>query len=356
MGARLERFKSTVRAHKVLSAVLGAYLALSAVELVRILLYDRPRDYDAGFYQWETTQGPAGGAREFHWTRGGEAYVLRPLWGPVVRFPLYLAHPSLPPEGVRVSLAIDGRVFHEQVLEVNGWHLLDLYLPAAMGTNPWSETPVEMALQGAGELRPVEGEEPFGQVAWTLAPVPDYIRVFTEWRRPPGPPSLWFELRVQPTFRPDDYAETDDDRELGVGLAELLWMRKLPDEGIGFHSWEQEGDRAFRWSRGWATAPVAIDVPAALAGSAEGTFWVRAADPGAAERPVTMRAWWGTRPLPEITLADTAWHPVRLRTEPRQRLGALSVSVDRTWSPARAGVSGDARELGVAVSRIEWER
>ena len=34
--------------------------------------------------------------------------------------------------------------------------------------------------------------------------------------------------------------------------------------------------------------------------------------------------------------------------------GVLSIHVSRTWSPARAGVSPDTRELGVAFAGVSW--
>lgn len=356
MGARVQRWKATARRHPVLAVLLGAYLALSAVEFVRILVHDRPREYDAGFYAWETTPLLEGG-RRFHWTRGDTGYVLRPLWAPAVRVSLYLSHPDPPPGGTTVRLSLQDVVFHEETLHDNGWKRLDFYLPPILGHDPWSQSPEEMDIAGVAELREMAGEGPFREAVWSLAPVPDPIRVFTAWRSPPGPPGVWLKIEVNSAFVPADHAETSDRRELGVGVGELLWAPELPSEGLNFHRWEREGDLDFRWSSA-ARASAPERLPEAMAGVAAATaeFFVRTAARDASARPVLARVWWNAVLAATVRLADNEWHRVEVVVEESSAGGVLTFGVDRTWNPMRDGGGADDRRLGLAVSRPIWRR
>ena len=352
MGTRIDGLKVVARQHKVLAALLSLYLALSAVELVRILNFDRSREYDAGFYPWEEVQID-GALRRYEWTRGDTGYILRPLWAPVVRIPLYLSRYELPPEGVTVRLYTDERLFDEVVLDAPGWHERDYYLPAVLGADPWGAGDPRMSLEGVAELDPVLGSEPFLRPRSVLQPVPDYIRAFTEWHSPPGPPSQWFRVEVSDTFVPSEHADTADDRDLGIAAGEILWSSGVPPEGLGFFPWEDLGGERIRWTGGWAFAPERASAPAN--GRPRGRFRLRTASTDATTDPVRVAVYWGSDRVALLELHNTAWQDAEFRLPAGASLdGVLSIRSSRTWNPGRAGLSQDNRQLGVAVTPVRW--
>ncbi len=346
----------------MLSVLLGAYLLLSAVELVRVVLYDLPREYGIGFHQAELANPPEG-PREFQWTRGDTGYIMRPAWGPVMRIPIYFSHPQLPESGITVRLYADEKLFDEQHLDHNGRYRFDYYLPPILGTDPWRQDPRRMSPEGVAELEPVAGDEPFLSPRWMLRRKPDYTSVFTDWHVPAGPPSQWFRIEASETFVPADYVDPSaiatpqqrrslDHRVLGVGVGEILWLRELPPAGLGFYDTETDAGQPFRWSTGRASWPIAAAPP----GSDALLFRARVASPDTGEQPVTVTLYWNADAVGSESFSDGGWRQIRLGSLVRaSEPGVLSVVVSRTWNAMRAGVGADIRDLGVAVSVPHWE-
>ncbi|HJO02379.1 MAG TPA: hypothetical protein QGG47_00235 [Acidobacteriota bacterium] len=346
----------------MLSALLGAYLLLSVVELVRVALYDRPREYEVGFYQTERVNLPEG-PREFRWTRGDSGGIVRPPWGPVMRIPIYYSHPELPEGGISVRLYVGDTLFDERHLDHNGRYRFDYYLPPILGFDPWRQDPRRMSPAGVAELEPVAGDEPFLSRRWVTRRTPDYLRVFTGWGAPAGPASQRFRVEASETFVPADYVDVGtiatrqqrpllDQRVLGVGAGEILWLRQLPPEGLGFYGTETDDEQPFRWSAGRGSWPIAAAPP----GSDALLFRLRVASPDAGERPVSVALYWNADAVGSESFSDGRWRQIRLRALPQaSEAGVLSVVVSRTWSAMRAGVGADRRELGVAVSEPRWE-
>ncbi len=346
----------------MLAGLLGAYLLLSAMELVRVVLFDRPQEYAAGFYQTERLSLPEG-PREFRWTHGDAGHIVIPAWGSVMRIPIYFSHPQLPEGGIAVRLYVNETLFDEQRLDHNGRYRFDYYLPPILGVDPWKQDPPSVSLEGAAELEPVVGEEPFMRPRSLLRRTPDYIGVFAEWHEPPGPPSQRFRIEASETFVPADYLDPSsiatrqqqfslDRRVLGVGVGEFLWQSNLPSEGLGFYVTEYGGGQPYRWSSGRASWPIA----AAPQGSETLLFRARTAAPDAGARPVTVTFYWNADAVASETFSDGSWRQIRLESPPRaSEPGVLSVAVSRTWNALRAGAGEDRRDLGIAVSEPRWE-
>ena len=359
---RLDQLCMMIREQRVLTALIGVYLLLSAIELVRVVQYDRPRAYDVGFFQPERLTLPEG-AREFHWTHGDTGHIVRPPGGAVMRIPIYFSHPQLPESGVTLRFYADETLFDVQNLTRNGRYRFDYYLPPILGADPWRQDPQLMSLKDTAELKPVVGDEPFMSVRWRLPREPDYARVLTGWRMPPGPPPQRFRIETSETFVPMDYAAQSisetrqqrrslDQRVLGVGVGEILWLRQLPPEGLGFYSTETNAGRRFRWSTDRASWPIA----AAPLGSDTLLFRARIASPDASARPVAVTLYWNADAVGSESFNNGSWRQMRLESLPHTtEPGVLTVVVSRTWNARRAGVGADSRNLGIAVSEPYWE-
>ena len=105
---------------------------------------------------------------------------------------------------------------------------------------------------------------------------------------------------------------------------------------------------AFRWTRRWASLPLRVAGP-------EAVLRIRAIHPDIDREPVTVSVFWNERPVESVPLSNTDWTEVAVALGAEVgATGVLSIHVDRTWSPARAGVSEDRREFGVAFGDVAW--
>lgn len=347
----IERLASVAKQNRVLSAMLVVYLVMSAAELVRVRLFDRPRSFEADFYPAETARLPRGD-RVFRWTRGNGGALLRPLYGQIVRIPLFLPRPDLTAEGIRVEISIDGHGGDVVTVYAGGWQTFDYYLPALLGTDAWSDDPAAMKLDDFAVLDPVDAEGSFLRPRSIWRRPPDFVQVFTGWHRQPGPPSVWFRFHTDSTFVPAVVSGESggDRRELGAGVGELLWLAELPPEGVGLHGWEEDLDGRFAWTKGRASLRVMRE------GAAKVLRVRMRPPPDPDPEPREVRLYWNAD-LVDRRAVGQGWTDIDLLLPARlegESAGVLTVDVSRTWSPARAGVSVDGRELGVAISQPRW--
>jgi hypothetical protein len=148
-------------------------LAVAAPRVVVAARSGSPASYAAGVYAWESgpaTEGAPADTR-FRWTRG-RAAVREPVRGTVLAVPFYLARP-LP---ATLYARIGGVTLDPVTFSRTGWHSLSYDLGALLGEEQWRSE-----------------------------------RVIT------------VEFRVSPTFVPAQAGESDDVRELGVGLGVPSW-------------------------------------------------------------------------------------------------------------------------------------
>ena len=77
--------------------------------------------------------------------------------------------------------------------------------------------------------------------------------------------------------------------------------------------------------------------------------------------PVEVSVFIGPFPVWEGRLSRRGWIPAEFTLRPsavwmlsRRSSQHITVVVDRTWNPARAGVSTDERDLGAAITEVSW--
>jgi hypothetical protein len=315
-------FRRSLQAHPVASGAFFCFLAVSLIEVVRLLSVGPGAvGFEAGLYDWEPSTAGAQ-APMFRWT-GADAFLVRPIEADVLGVALYVSRPDIE-EGVPIALSVDGKPLAAIEATGNGWIEHLYYIPPLTG--------MTAELAGGTGAPPLDG--------WKeLAP----------WRRSPLA-TMRLGVHAGSTFVPWELGVGEDRRRLGVGLGEMTWHRQVPAGGLGFHPWETDprGVR-FRWTaRLWASQPVEVE-------GAVATFEIRVDHADLAAQPAEVEVYWNERRVHGATLARTAWAIVTLdAAELGSGRGTLSFKVDRTWNPFRAGVSSDDRELGVAVSEVVW--
>ena len=71
--------------------------------------------------------------------------------------------------------------------------------------------------------------------------------------------------------------------------------------------------------------------------------------PDIGEKPVVVKILGDGDLLREIEFGDHGWKRVELGAEELKGKTVITYEVSRTWNPKRMGISGDWRDLGVAV-------
>jgi hypothetical protein len=332
LGWLLNRYKKYPR----LTIAVGVYLALSAIDFARVVTFERPDTNDTGFYPWEAVATPANpeATIQFHWS-SAEGAMLRPVEGSVLRLLFYDTRPDML-DALPVSIRIDDRLVDKITLSQRGWHTYAYYLPPILGAATWgtvergwaerpggNETASSTAMAGWQELRP--------------------------WHRRPGPPSIWIDIAATSTFVPSRLLDVDDDRVLGIAVADVKWQRGLPSTGIGLYPWGSDATGAeFRWTGRWASLPLQTN-------GAEAVISVHAPHPDIEQSPVLVDFFWDATLKHTVELAGPEQVEVRVPVDvARGTQGVLSLRVDRTWNPVTTRMPANTREFGVGITRVEW--
>jgi hypothetical protein len=170
--------------------------------------------------------------------------------------------------------------------------------------------------------------------------------------------SIALHTQVSQTFNPKDLGLSKDGRDLGIALGPVQFLNLMPGKGLGFYemeiyggvlpqNWEEDKKLKFRWTRKQASIPLRnISVNDGV------SFFVMAAHPDLSSRPVEVSIKADNRNIQTIRLSDGHWQKVFLSTEKLSGQSILSFEVDRTWNPKKEGMSGDGRDLGIAVSEF----
>ncbi len=134
-------------------------------------------------------------------------------------------------------------------------------------------------------------------------------------------------------------------------IGHLVILARTPTEpfSYGFYTYEKENEpeRQYRW-----TFPVAVDrIPR------QGNvvrFFIRTYHPQIESRTVTVRTAVDAANQ-TILLSTRDWVPIAMPAFGSDPLVNVSFQVNPTWNPKRDAKSTDDRELGVAVSAMEWK-
>lgn len=340
------RITDQLRRAPLLSAALVLYLALSAAEAARLVVVSDPIDaHDTGFSPWETIPFDDGAQLLLRWSEP-RSTLRRPIDGAVMGLTLY--RPADAPGIVNVDFELDGMPLDTYPVGA-GVYTFYYYLPPMLPAGAWQEAQQRLHDREA-RRRAAAGDWWAG---W---------QELHPWRRPPQPPAIEIALSTAHGERPEQEGDAAaaatpvdadapapgaESRTGSVALATVTWLDELPRRGTGLHAPDTDADGVrVRWTRLWASRPLEPR-------GDEGRVRLRALHPDIASQPVTVTLFWNDQRAGGARLTDTAWRWVAFAA-PGAGPGVLTIHVDRTWSPARAGVSADGRELGVMMRGVRW--
>jgi len=248
-----------------------------------------------------STEGPAWSQEHpitFLWTRARASWVPACPVGNWLAFYIACGHPDVSDKPVTVKLLGDGKELRRWVVQNADW------------------MPVLLKPEEARGLRHLTLQSD---------------RVFNERLQYPG----------------------GDPRDLSIALTPMEYVASPPKEAMGFYPWEQSTEilgqeQKYRWTAGLAVAPL---------GKKRGKFLLlglMAGEPDLGENPleVVLRPEKGVDR--KILLKDSMWHSVSFPVAELGDSSFMTFEVSRTWCPKAVGNGVDARNLGVAVTSLDY--
>ena len=296
-----------------------------------------------GFYSKE--EGPSG---NFRWS-GKEGLMKIHGCGLVeIRFDCHT--PGVDQEPVMVDISVDDERVDRLVFEGIGGESWYYWLDGGEGVESRGQLAggSEQGAEGGG--RRTEGEKGWHEVL----------------------------VEVSRTWNPKKLGVSGDVRDLGVAVSEPRFLEKLPVDGVGFYGWEkmdvggqrtEDGGqrfRRFRWTGKRASVPIAqsskLKAQSKGGGKDRGQrtegreVFLMCGHPGIDKEPVVVKVLGDGEVLRYLEFRDYGWKRVVLGVEELAGKGMITYEVSRTWNPRWMGVSGDWRDLGVAVGGRKRER
>jgi len=320
LPARVKKIAGILVRISVIMVIIGAFIyafdseSMSLAEKYRLKIYakDKKRDKYAGFYPRE--KWPMG---YYRWSAGRAVRAVT-LIGPVgvVEFDLQCHTPDVEKEPVFLSVFLNGekidKIYFVRKGSVKRWYYV------------------------GPKKNDVDHE-------------------------------LLFE--ISRTWNPKRLGISEDIRELGLALGEMRLVQRVElKDGVRFHDWETWGrggeipgwpeglPKRFRWT-GMRSSIVASSLGFGHGDSSKGerkederVVYLQCNHPDIEKEPVVVKILGNGRLIREVRFGGRGWRKIVLGDDELSGVEVITFQVSRTWNPKRMGVSGDGRDLGVAVA------
>jgi len=187
----------------------------------------------------------------------------------------------------------------------------------------------------------------------------------------PGPRYMYYyfpkmaktevEIRtaVNRTFNPSELGINRDNRNLGIAMGPIRFLRIMPAEGVGFYDWETGNSNPIaEWPRHvplrfrWTNIQASLNLTDHTDETA--TLYLMCAHPDMDKKPVVVHVLSGNTISVKEVFKDNGWRRINLTLKEIDS-EIVTIRVNRTWNPKFFGVSGDTRNLGVAVAIPEGQ-
>ncbi len=166
---------------------------------------------------------------------------------------------------------------------------------------------------------------------------------------------VYIKIKVNPIFNPYRLGLSRDNRDLGVAVSPIKFIEKIPEKGIGFYEIETySGEQPPVFLHGqplkyrWTGMRASMEMPRELLD--KGTLLLMSAHPNIDKEPVVVKILGDDMVIWNGTFTNNLWKKVILQSDKIKDLKVLTFQVNRTWNPKLTRVSGDSRDLGVAVA------
>ena len=172
------------------------------------------------------------------------------------------------------------------------------------------------------------------------------------------PASHQIMIKVSRTWIPKAFNINEDRRSLGVAVSNMRHLKLMPTNGIGFYKIES--------SSGDLKSDHTNEIPLTFQSTGQRaslniekeienseSIYLMCAHPNIDKHPVRVEIIGDNGIIKQEYFINHKWKKIALNPDEPKRQNVLTFQVNRTWNPKLMGISGDSRDLGVAVAFVK---
>lgn len=250
-------------------------------------------------------------------------------------------HNSTPPQGLTVTLRLNGNILDTVTFINGGTKSLLYYVPGLKGTE------VLFSIHASRTFKPSEKGE-------TKDSRELGVMLLTTFAKRDDGSLVLNGIAISSSGYP--FLRLKEEKNRPLHFRNALFLAELPEGECGFYEWETWNAQGIeRWP---TDVPLRIRWTGMRASMPIPDFWkhkdwslyVYAGHPDLSHNPVRLTMYAGEDIIKTVTFAEQRWLVIPIASSLISRHSMVTFQVNRTWNPLLAGLSPDARDLGVAIA------
>ena len=250
-------------------------------------------------------------------------------------------HNSTLPQGLTVTLRVNGRLLDSVNFINGGVKSLVYYVPGLKGSD------VSFSIHANRTFIPRE-------LGNSSDPRELGIMLLTTYNKNDDGTIKINDIPVSSTGYP--FLRQHNESKRPFHFRNLMFLAAMPQEGCGFYEvetwdsrkldgWPLDLPLRIRWTGMRASMQMPHDWK-----RSNGTLYVFSAHPDLSRQPVTLTLFAEDEVLKTVTFTEQGWQVVNFTSALTAGHNILTFQVNRTWNPILSGLSSDSRDLGVAIA------
>jgi hypothetical protein len=250
-------------------------------------------------------------------------------------------HNSAPPQGLTVTLRVNGNTLDRVTFINGGTKSLLYYVPGL------KDTEVLFSIHASKTFKPSEkGETKDSRELGVML-----LTTFA--KRDDGSPVL-NGITINSSGYP--FLRLKEEKNRPLHFRNALFLAELPEGDCGFYTWETwDAQMVGAWPKGvplrlrWTGMRASMPIPDFWKHK-DGALYVYAGHPDLNHDPVMLTIYAGGDIIKTVTFAEQRWLAIPIASSLISRHTMVTFQVNRTWNPRLTGQSSDSRDLGVAIA------